>query len=180
MHPVIYDVAVSLDGFIAGPSGDISRFAHEGEMVDDYRHRLSGYAVAIMGRATYEFAYAHGMAPGANPYPHMRTVVFSRSIDLPGDARVEVVGGDMEGALGRIRSDAGGPVYLCGGGRFAHAVARAGLLDRLRIKRTPVVVGAGTPLFDPPLDHLRTQCLETRVYPGGQVFQDLAVLAGEA
>ena len=35
MHPIIYDVAVSLDGFIAGVSGDISKFAHEGPVVDD-------------------------------------------------------------------------------------------------------------------------------------------------
>lgn len=73
MQPIIYDVAVSIDGYISGPGGDISKFAHEGPVVDDYFARLGQYAVAIMGRHTYEFGYRFGLEPGANPYKHMRT-----------------------------------------------------------------------------------------------------------
>ena len=51
MQPIIHDVAVSIDGFISGPGGDISRFAQGGPVVEDYSARLATYAVAIMGRA---------------------------------------------------------------------------------------------------------------------------------
>lgn len=40
MQPIIYDVAVSMDGFISGPGGDISQFAHEEPVVEDYANRL--------------------------------------------------------------------------------------------------------------------------------------------
>jgi hypothetical protein len=49
LHPIIYDVAVSVDGFISGESGDISKFAHEGPVVNDYANRLATYKTAIMG-----------------------------------------------------------------------------------------------------------------------------------
>ena len=61
MHPIIYDVAVSLDGFICGPQADISKFDFEGPVVDDYHLRMDGYETAIMGRLTYEFGYQFGL-----------------------------------------------------------------------------------------------------------------------
>ena len=76
MQPIIYDVAVSIDGYICGPGGGISKFAQEGAVVEEYTARLATYAIAIMGRATHEFGYRFGMEPGQNPYAHMDTIVF--------------------------------------------------------------------------------------------------------
>jgi hypothetical protein len=70
MQDVIYDLNVSVDGFIAGSGGDISMFPSEGPWVDTYLVRLAEYRVAIMGRAICEFGYRFGLKPGANPYPH--------------------------------------------------------------------------------------------------------------
>jgi len=67
LQPLIYDVAVSIDGYIAGPGGDIAGFAFEGPVVEDYAARLKTYGTAIMGRGTYEFGYRYGMEPGQNP-----------------------------------------------------------------------------------------------------------------
>ena len=60
MQPIIYDVAVSIDGYIAGPGGDISAFPASGRLVDDYLERLADYRTVIMGRDTYEFGYRFG------------------------------------------------------------------------------------------------------------------------
>lgn len=42
MQSIIYDVAISIDGYISGPDGDISQFASEGPVVEDYMTRLAG------------------------------------------------------------------------------------------------------------------------------------------
>ncbi len=175
MHPIIYDVAVSIDGFIAGPSEDISKFAHEGPVVDDYRDRLAGYATAIMGRSTYEFGYRFGMTPGDNPYPHMSCVVFSRSLLLPDDSDVQIIRTWSETALRRLKSTAAGPIYLVGGGRFAGAVLGAGLVDRLVLKRAPVLYGRGTPLFPSLPDGIMLRCRQTRDYGAGYLMQHFDV-----
>ncbi len=119
MQPVIYDVAVSADGFISGPAGDISKFPHDGKVVDDYFERLKTYSCAIMGRATYEFGYGFGLNPGDNPYPHMKTIVFSKSIALPEKAVVELIRDAVAEHIHSLKQTCEGPIYLCGGGRFA-------------------------------------------------------------
>jgi dihydrofolate reductase len=146
MREIIYDVATSLDGFIAGPGDDIAGFVAEGDHVAAYQARLASYGTAIMGRRTYEFGYRFGLVPGARAWPHMDHHVFSRSLVLPGDA-VEVVRGAWRERLEALRGTPGRPIYLCGGGVFAGWLAAEGLIDRLRLKINPVVLGGGLPLF---------------------------------
>lgn len=176
MQPVIYDVAVSMDGFIAGPGGDISRFAHEGPVVDDYFARLKTYPTAIMGRATYEFGYRHGLRPGQNPYPWMRTIVFSATLDLPAGAQVEVAASRSADIVADLKAQAQAPIYLCGGGVFAASLMDHGLIDRIRLKRAPVLLGGGVALLTPigrPMPDLRLD--DQRDYTDGYLYQDFAV-----
>ena len=172
MQPIIYDVAVSADGFIAGRSGDISRFPADGPVVNDYVDRLNTYTCAIMGRATYEFGYRFGLTPGANPYPHMACIVFSRSIELPPGADVAVVRGDSEDCIGRLRREAEGPIYLCGGGLFAGWLLSLGLIDRLRVKRAPIFLGAGTRLFGEYAKGVDAHLRLSKPYDNGVLFQE--------
>lgn len=171
MQPIIYDVAVSLDGFISGLDGDISQFAQEGPVVDDYLARLAGYSVAIMGRHTYEFGYRFGMKAGDNPYPHMRTLVFSRSVRFPQESSVSVVEWS-EAELCDLKTSAEGPIYLCGGGAFAGWLLERGLVDRLRLKRAPVILGEGVLLFGDSRASPRLEHVHTHTYAGGYLLQE--------
>lgn len=179
MQPLIYDVAVSIDGFIAGPVvgayPDVSRFPHEGAIVDDYKARLSTYATALMGRATYEFGYGFGLPAGANPYPTMRSIVISQSIDLPDNADVEVIREDAIGPVRDLKAQAAGPLYLCGGGVLAGSLLAANLIDRLRLKRAPTVLGTGVPLFSGIDGAPALTLVDERRHDNGAVYQEYAV-----
>lgn len=175
MQPVIYDVAVSIDGYIAGPDGDISQFAHDGPVVEDYFTRLTTYSCAIMGRATYEFGYRFGLEPGTNPYPHLKTIVFSQSIALPEQREIEVVSGEPARYIADLREQATKPVYLCGGGQFAGSLLSARLIDRLRLKRAPVILGGGTKLFADIPCPSGLSCVETKPFDNGYVFQEFVI-----
>lgn len=144
MQPIIYDVAVSADGFIAGPNSDVSAFPHTGPIVADYLSRLATYSTVLMGRATYEFGLKHGLPLGANPYPHMRCIVVSSTLSLPDDT-VEIW--RNLNALADLCATSPGPIYLCGGGHLASAVAASGHLTHLSLKRAPVLLGSGVKLF---------------------------------
>lgn len=172
MQPIIYDVAVSVDGFIAGPNGDISGFAEDGPVVDDYLARLETYACAIMGRATYQFGYGFGLKPGGNPYPHMKCHVFSHTLALPKGSDVTIV---REAALEHARAlklESPGPIYLCGGGTFAGLLLEAGLIDILRLKRAPIIFGDGVPLFAGYSRIANLRPKETKLYENGYIFQE--------
>ncbi|MEO1240808.1 MAG: dihydrofolate reductase family protein [Pseudomonadota bacterium] len=177
MQPVIYDVAVSADGFISGPAGDISKFPHEGEIVDDYFERLKTYPCAIMGRATYEFGYGFGLKPGDNPYPHMKTIVFSKSIDLPEEADVIVTRDDAAEHILSLKQSCEGPIYLCGGGQFAGSLLSFGLIDRLRLKRAPVFLGDGVRLFGDQSQARDAILMDSKLYPNGALYQEFDLQA---
>ncbi|MCK8483615.1 dihydrofolate reductase family protein [Aliiroseovarius sp. S2029] len=147
MREIIYDAAVSLDGFIAGPGGDASAFPGEGDHIAPYFDRLARYGTVIMGRHTYEYGYGFGLEPGARAYPHMDHHIFSTTLSLPDDADVTIVRSDWRAYLDKLRAADGAPVYLCGGGQFAGWVLEQGLIDRLILKLAPLTLGAGVPLF---------------------------------
>ncbi|GAB5448724.1 dihydrofolate reductase family protein [Gymnodinialimonas sp.] len=168
MQPIIYDVAVSADGFIAGPNSDVSAFPHSGQIVEDYLARLASYTTVLMGRATYEFGLSQGLPLGANPYPQMRAIVVSSSLSLPG-TDVEVWR-DLS-SLDALRTTAPGPIYLCGGGRLASTVAASGHLTHLSLKRAPVVLGSGVPLFSDTVPQGAMTLMSQTDYGGGLLFQ---------
>lgn len=172
MHPVVYDVAVSLDGFISGASGDISKFAHEGRVVDDYLKRLENYKTAIMGRRTYEFGYGFGLKPGQNPYPHMRTFVFSEDLQVPEEAEISVCSPPTPEEIRELAHNAAGPVYLCGGGDFAGWMLEQGLINRLILKRAPCVLGSGTTLFGAFTRPISMSRIRTETYENGYLLEE--------
>lgn len=175
MQPLIYDVAVSLDGYIAGPRGDLSAFRYEGPGVASCRARMRPYAAAIMGRGTYEAGYVYGLAAGETPFPGLRTLVFSSRLDLPG-ADVELTAEDPATAIARLKAEATGPICLCGGGALAGTLLQAGLIDRLRLRQTPVFIGGGIPLFSgTPLP--RPVPTSAEVQQDGIVLQEFSLAA---
>lgn len=147
MRKIIYYVASSLDGYIAGKSDDVSKFILKGEGVEKYQSDLAGYGTVIMGRKTYEFGFQYGLKPGQPAYPSMRHYIFSNTLkidNLADSVKIEKLRVDK---VSEIRKNASTDVYLCGGGHFAGWLLENGLIDQLKLKLNPVVLGGGTKLF---------------------------------
>lgn len=166
MQPVVYHVAVSIDGFIAGPGGAIDRFPMSGDHVTEYLAALAGYSVAVMGRRTYQLGLDLGVA---DPYPHLDTWVFSRTLGESPSPRVKVVSGDVAATVRRLREGEGRGVYLCGGGDLAAQVLAAELVDEIVLKVNPIVLGEGVPLFGPGAPPASLELLATKVHHNGVV-----------
>lgn len=170
MRSVCYDVAVSVNGFIAGPEEDISGFPQEGDHVQAYFKRLESYDAVIMGRRTYEFGYRFGLEPGRRAYPHMEHYIFSRSLAVPAESEVEVVRDDWVDTVRRLKEADGGDIYLCGGGSFAGLLLSHGLVDRLRLKVAPVVLPGGVALFDEIADTARLTLTDVTRHESGVAY----------
>lgn len=148
MRTIHYDVATSINGYICGPDEDISGFPAEGEHLDAYLKRLEGYDTVLMGRSTYEFGFRFGLQPGQRAYPHMQHYIFSRTLELPADSDVEIVRDDWVDRVKKLKSAAGGAIYLCGGGQFAGLLVSHGLVDRLHLKLAPILLPGGVRLCE--------------------------------
>ncbi|SOE19725.1 Dihydrofolate reductase [Spirosomataceae bacterium TFI 002] len=144
MSQLIYYVATSVDGFIAGPNDDISKFTPNGNGVDRYLSDLQKLETVIMGRRTYEFGYQYGIVPGQPAYPHMKHHIFSETLKIDKLAQnVFIENSSVDQIIDSSKTD----VYLCGGGQFAGWLLDNNLIDVLKLKLNPIILGDGIPLF---------------------------------
>jgi dihydrofolate reductase len=187
---LVYFVAVSLDGFIAGPDGDFSMFPVEGDHIDmlvrDYPDTLPGTALdalgvtahndvfdtVVMGWNTYAVGLPHGRA---SPYPHLRQYVFSRThAKHDGHADVQVTADDPVALARQLKADdSSAHIWLCGGGRLASTLLPE--IDRLVLKVNPVLIGNGIKLFEHGTSEPPRWTLHASVaYGSGVVVNDYA------
>lgn len=147
MQKIIYYVASSLDGFIAGTKDDISMFNPEGKGVEKYLSDLQNFETVIMGRRTYEFGYQFGLVPGQPAYPHMEHHIFSETLKIDKLAEnVRIEKKSIE-RIKEIKENSKTDIYMCGGGQFAGWLLDKGLIDQLKLKLNPIILGGGIPLF---------------------------------
>ena len=167
MSPLTYHVATSLDGFIARADGSFDGFAWDDAVVADFFADLEAFGTVLMGRKTYEVGLREGTT---SPYPRMRQVVFSRTMQTSPDPAVELVRGDVVPFVRGVKAEAEAPVWLCGGGDLAAQLLRAGLMDRVVIKLNPVVFGSGVPVFGSGVELTALDLEETKRYDCGIVL----------
>lgn len=173
MRRIDYYVAISIDGYIDGGDGDVSKFTAHGPGVQKYLADLQSYDTVIMGRNTYEFGYRFGLEPGQPPYPHMQHYVFSESLQFETPSpSVHVVPLEVS-TVRALKSKTGGDIYLCGGGQFAGWALEHKLIDRLILKLNPIVLGRGTRLFGTSNSDCDLKLTDL------QPFEDISILTYE-
>jgi dihydrofolate reductase len=167
LRKLVYYVAVTLDGFIAGPEGgdptgesyfplhqDLIEFilTEFPETLTDAARRAMGIAApnktfdtVLSGRSTYEIGLAAGIT---NAYPHLRHLVFSTTMGQSPDPTVELVAADPSQTARGLKTEDGLDIWIVGGGKLAHALLPE--IDRLILKQNPSVIGSGIPMFDGP------------------------------
>ncbi|WP_407361683.1 dihydrofolate reductase family protein [Microbacterium sp. LBN7] len=183
MRELVYYVAVTLDGYIAGPNGEFDAFLVEGDHMDAINDRFADTlptdAAAALGirQERTEFGtvlmgwntYAVGGVP--SPYRHLRQIVFSRTHTADGE-NLEVTSEDPRAVVERLKSEEGGAIWLCGGGALAATLADE--IDRLVLKRQPLFFGDGIPLFgERPYRPERFDLVETSAFRTGVVVSEL-------
>jgi dihydrofolate reductase len=182
MRKLTYYVAATVDGFIAGPGGEPDFFpiepdvmaamnAEQPETVPTRFRAAAGVADApnrrfdtvLMGRGTYEPALAEGTT---SPYAHLEQFVFSRTLAST-DPAVTVVPADPVAFVRELKGRDGLDIWLCGGGRLAGALRPE--IDELIVKRYPLIIGTGTPMFGGPFAATGFAVADSRTFDSGAV-----------
>ncbi len=162
MRRVWYSVAMSLDGYIAGPHGEYDWIPDEPEM--DWGAFMARFDTVLMGRRSFQAAL---QAPGGGTMPGMSTYVVSSTLQADAYPGVTILNEDLEAHLASLRAMPGKEIWLFGGGVLFRSLLERGLVDIVEIGLVPVLLGGGIP-FLPGLDGLRRlELIETRRYPSG-------------
>lgn len=152
---VIYQVAASLDGFIAGPGGEADWIPMDPEI--DFAALLARYDTVLMGRRTFDAMGGSGAAFGK------RTLVASRSAPRRAVKGVEHVR-DAAQCIRDLRATEGSDVWLFGGGALASELLDEGLVDLVEIAVIPILLGSGVPLLAPTARRHAMKLIHTRVF----------------
>ncbi len=171
MRPVRYNVAASLDGYIAGPQGEFDWIPMDPDV--DFAALFAKVDTVLLGRRSFEAVQQGGAVPWA---PSTRVYVFSRSLKAEEHPDVVVVSDDHGEVVAALRAEEGdGEIWLFGGGELFCTLLAAGQVDTVAVTVVPILLGAGVPLLQPGAPRTPLVLTGTRTYPGGMVSLTYAV-----
>jgi dihydrofolate reductase len=176
MNRIIYYVASSLDGYISGLDEDISGFVGAGNGIQKYLDDLKGFQTVIMGRKTYEFGYKYGLVPGELAYPHMEHFIFSNSLTFANPDKKLVIKDLDINEINKIKANSKTEVYLCGGGVFAGWLLENEMIDVLKLKVNPLILGQGVRLFGDSTKSFSLSLIGTEEYEAGLLINTYEIM----
>lgn len=179
MRKVIFLIHVTLDGYVAGPNGEMDWIVYDDE-VAAYSHALhSETDAAIYGRVTYDMMAGYWPTvldnPSSDPgdLSHARwletatKIVVSTTLSNPTWKNTVVLGENFADEIARMKQQAGKNLWLLGSPTLAQSFMQHGLIDEYRVNVNPVVLGGGKRLFADGQPPLNLTLLDAQTFKGG-------------
>lgn len=179
MRPLIYSMNVSLDGYVAGPRGEIGWGAPDAELHRFHNEQTRELDLHLLGSRLYEVMAYWETAEERNPsaldyelefaqiWKELPKLVYSTSLEaVEGNTRLSR--GDPAREVQTLKEQGGGPIAV-GGASLAATLTAHGLVDEYRLFVSPVVLGGGTPFFAGDT-HVDLELVETRTFGSRVVF----------
>lgn len=165
MRRVRYNVAASLDGYIAGPSGEFDWIPADPTV--DFGSLFANVDTVLLGRHSYELT----RIAGGTPWPAgSRVYVFSTTLRQEDHPGVTIVARDAAKQVASLRAEEGdGDIWLFGGGALFRSLLDEGVVDSIEVTIVPVLLGGGVPLLPPGTAPKQLALEGTRTYPSGMV-----------
>lgn len=157
MRRIRYQVACSLDGYIATPDGGYDWIVTDPDI--DFDALFARFDTLLMGRRTFEVAGEYALGR-----PGTRTYVFSRSLRQADHPGVTIVGDVSDEWIAELRAQPGKDIWLYGGGELFRSLLALDCVDTVEPAIVPVLLGEGVPLLPGPAVHRRLSLAGRRVY----------------
>lgn len=169
MRRVRYSLAMSLDGYIAGPKGEADWIPHDPEF--DFHALFSQFDTLLIGRRTFEGMAAAGRAS----IPGMKTLVFSRTLRQEDHPEVAIVSNGHRETIAALKASPGKDIWLFGGGSLFRSPAQERLVDTVEVGIVPILLGEGVPLLPNSASRIKLSLTAHSVYRTGMVTLEYAI-----
>ena len=173
---------MSLDGFVAGPNGEMDWIKVDEEIFDYVGKRISEGDTALYGRVTYQMMENYWPAAGDKPtatrhdiehskwYNKVHKVVLSKTMkdaDLANTTIISDNFSDRINELKQSRNDGTGDILLFGSPTATHSLIQLNLIDGYWLFVNPIILGQGIPLFAGIKEKIELKLLDTRSFACG-------------
>ncbi len=157
MRKIILNIAASLDGYIAGPRGEVDWIFR------DFSEIKKNIDLILMGRKTFD------ALEGPWPYGKVLGHVFSRKLQEKSHENVVWVSEDLKRHILDLKKSEGLDIWLLGGGEIIREALKHHLIDEMTISIHPVLLGKGIPLFPPGFENSTVHLKKAESFPSGLV-----------
>lgn len=171
---------ISLDGFVAGPNGEMDWIKVDQEIFDHVGKRISQGDTALYGRTTYQMMESYWPTaadkPGATKhdiehskwYKNVHKIVLSKTLNNEGLTNTTIIS-DLPARINEIKQQPGGDILVFGSPTATHALMQHNLVDGYWLFVNPVILGQGIPLFAGIKEKIKLQLLDTQQFSAGVV-----------
>jgi len=179
---------MSLDGFVAGPNGEMNWIKVDEEIFDHVGKRISESDTALYGRVTYQMMEGYwptaGDEPGASKhdiehsawYKKAHKVVLSKSMKGKSLPNTTIISDNLSQRINEIKQSGGGKeILLFGSPTATHALIQQNLIDGYWLFINPIILGQGIPLFADVKEKVSLKLLSSREFNSGVTALDYTV-----
>lgn len=177
MRKVIYGGACSLDGFLAGPAGELDWLHFSRDVEAIMRDTWASVDTLVFGRRTWQDAVQRSGGASGGGMPGVGAYVCSRTLtEVPAGAPT-LVREDAAAFVRRLKTEPGKDIVIMSGGDLAGSLLEAGAIDEVGMNVHPLLLGGGVPAFLGRGSRVALTLLEARPLDGGCVLLRYAVTA---
>ncbi|KAF2328193.1 dihydrofolate reductase family protein [Flavobacterium daemonense] len=179
MRKIISFMHISLDGFVAGPNGEMNWINVDEEIFDFVGKRISQTDTALYGRKTYQMMENYWPNAGNKPdasnhdiehskwYNGAHKIVLSKMLKDANLAKTTIISDNIADRINEIKQMDGTEILLFGSPTTTHSLIQQNLIDGYWLFVNPVVLGQGIPLFVDIKDKIKLNLLTTRQFSSG-------------
>lgn len=173
MRKIISFMHISLDGFVAGPHGEMNWIKVDEEIFDYVGQRIQEGDTALYGRVTYQMMENYWPTAGDKPkaskhdkehskwYKNVRKVVLSKTMQEAGLTNTQVIGDHLSDRINEIKQQAGEDILVFGSPTATHSLIQQNLIDGYWLFVNPIILGQGIPLFTDIKNKIKLKLLPT-------------------
>jgi dihydrofolate reductase len=170
---------ISLDGFVAGPKGEMGWIKVDEEIFDHVGKRISEGDTALYGRVTYQMMENYWPAAGSKPnaskhdmehskwYNQVHKLVLSKTLKEDDLTNTTVISDNLSDKINEIKQQEGSDILLFGSPTATHSLIQLNLIDGYWLFVNPIILGQGIPLFVDIKEKIKLQLLTTRQFTSG-------------
>jgi dihydrofolate reductase len=181
MRKLVQFMHVSLDGFVAGPNGEMDWITVDDEIFDYAGHRTDASDAALYGRVTFDMMEGYWPTAADQPnaskhdiehsrwYGQVEKIVLSRSLKGKNLKNTKVISDQVVAEILKIKQAPGKEIIIFGSPSASHALMQENLIDEFWIFVNPVLIGQGVPLFKGIRERVGLKLLKNHAFKCGVV-----------
>ncbi|MCG7856973.1 dihydrofolate reductase family protein [Flavihumibacter sediminis] len=179
MRKIISFMHISLDGFVAGPNGEMDWIKADEEIFSYVGKRISEGDTSLYGRVTFQMMEGYWPTAADKPnatrhdiehsrwYSQVHKVVLSRTMKDADLANTTIISDNLAEKINEIKQQAGEDILLFGSPTATHSLIQLNLIDGYWLFVNPIILGEGIPLFTGIKDRIKLNLLNTKQFACG-------------